>query len=57
MKNKQLIYHQIKYLNILFDFNFKIIFRASKINIKIDALIYIFDFYFKDDDEKIRQQH
>ena len=55
MKNKQLICRQVKYLNILFDFNFKIIFRTNKINIKINALIYIFDFHFEDDDEKIRQ--
>ena len=57
MKNKQLINRQVKYLNILFNFNFKIIFRTNKINIKIDVLIRIFDFYFKDDNKKIRQQH
>ena len=57
MKNKQLIRCQIKYLNILFNFNFKIIFRADKTNIKIDVLIYVFNFYFENDDEKIRQQH
>ena len=57
MKNKQLIRRQIKYLNILFNFNFKIIFRTSKANIKIDALIHIFDFHFENNDERIRQQH
>ena len=57
MKNKQLIRRQVKYLNTLFNFNFKIIFRADKINIKIDALICMFDFHFEDDDERIRQQH
>ena len=57
MKNKQLIRYQIKYLNILFNFNFKIIFRASKINIKTDILICIFNFHFEDDDERIRQQY
>ena len=57
MKNKQLIRRQIKYLNILSDFNFKIIFRADKTNIKADALIHMFNFYFEDDDERIRQQH
>ena len=57
MKNKQLTRRQVKYLNILFDFNFKIIFRANKVNIKVDALIHIFDFHFKNDDERIRQQH
>ena len=57
MKNKQLICCQIKYLNILFDFNFKIIFRTDKANIKIDALIHMFNFHFENDDERIRQQH
>ena len=54
MKNKQLIHRQVKYLNILFDFNFKIIFRTNKTNIKIDALICMFNFYFKNDNERIR---
>ena len=57
MKNKQLTRRQIKYLNILFDFNFKIIFRTDKANIKADALIYMFNFHFENDDERIRQQH
>ena len=57
MKNKQLTRRQIKYLNILFDFNFKIIFRTNKANIKADALTHMFDFHFEDDDEKIRKQH
>ena len=57
IKNKQLIRRQVKYLNILFDFNFKIIFRTSKINIKVDALTRMLDFHFEDDDERIRQQH
>ena len=55
MKNKQLTRRQIKYLNILFNFNFKIIFRTNKVNIKIDILICMFDFYFENNDEKIRQ--
>ena len=37
--------------------SFKIIFRVNKTNIKINALIYIFDFHFKNDDERIHQQH
>ena len=57
MKNKQLICRQVKYLNILSDFNFKIIFRTDKTNIKIDALICMSDSHFEDDDERIRQQH
>ena len=54
MKNKQLTRRQVKYLNILFDFNFKIIFRANKTNIKADALTYMSDFHFENDDERIR---
>ena len=57
MKNKQLTRRQARYLNILSDFNFKIIFRADKANIKADALTCMFDFHFEDDDERIRQQH
>ena len=55
MKNKQLIRCQVKYLNILSDFNFKIIFRINKTNIKINVLTRMFDFHFKNDDERIRQ--
>ena len=57
MKNKQLIRRQVKYLNILFDFNFKIIFQTSKINIKINALIRMFNSHFENNNERIRQQH
>ncbi len=39
MKNKQLSQWQVNYLNILSKFNFQIIFRSDKINIKINALI------------------
>ncbi len=38
MKNKQLTWQQANYLNILLKFNFQIIFRSDKINIKVDAL-------------------
>jgi len=38
MKNKQLTQRQANYLNILLKFNFQIIFRSDKINIKVDAL-------------------
>ena len=57
MKNKQLTYRQVKYSNILFNFNFKIIFRADKTNIKADALTCMLDFHFENDDKRIRQQH
>ncbi len=39
MKNKQLTWWQANYLNILSKFNFQIIFRSDKINIKVNALI------------------
>ncbi len=39
MKNKQLTRCQVNYLNILFKFNFQIIFQLDKINTKVDALI------------------
>ncbi len=39
MKNKQLSQRQVNYLNILLKFNFQIIFRSGKINIKVNALI------------------
>ncbi len=42
MKNKQLSRWQVNYLNILLKFNFQIIFRSDKMNIKINALIRMF---------------
>ncbi len=39
MKNKQLTRCQVNYLDILFKFNFQIIFQSDKINIKVNALI------------------
>jgi len=39
MKNKQLTRRQVNYLNILFKFNFQIIFQSDKINTKVNALI------------------
>ncbi len=39
MKNKQLTRRQVNYLDILFKFNFQIIFRSDKINTKVNALI------------------
>ncbi len=38
MKNKQLTWWQVNYLNILLKFNFQIIFQSDKINIKVNAL-------------------
>ncbi len=42
MKNKQLSRWQVNYLNILLKFNFQIIFRSGKINIKVNALTWMF---------------
>ncbi len=42
MKNKQLTWYQVNYLNILFKFNFQIIFQSDKINTKVNALIRMF---------------
>ncbi len=39
MKNKQLSWQQVNYLNILLKFNFQIIFKSDKINTKVNALI------------------
>ena len=39
MKNEQLSWHQVNYLNILSKFNFQIIFKSGKMNTKVDALI------------------
>ncbi len=41
MKNKQLSQWQVNYLNILLKFNFQIIFKSGKINIKVDALTWM----------------
>ncbi len=42
MKNKQLSQQEVNYLNILLKFNFQIIFKSDKINIKINVLIKMF---------------
>jgi len=38
MKNKQLTWQQVNYLNILLKFNFQIIFQSDKTNFKVNAL-------------------
>ena len=42
MKNKQLTWCQVNYLDILFKFNFQIIFQSNKMNTKVNALIRMF---------------
>ena len=39
MKNKQLTQRQVNYLNILFKFNFQIIFQSGKMITKVNVLI------------------
>jgi len=41
MKNKQLSRWQVNYLNILSKFNFQIIFKSGKMNIKVNALTWM----------------
>ncbi len=42
IKNKQLSWWQVNYLNILSKFNFQIIFKSDKMNTKVNALIRMF---------------
>jgi len=42
IKNKQLTQRQVNYLDVLFKFNFQIIFQSGKMNIKVNALIRMF---------------
>ena len=44
IKNKKLTHQQIRYLDILLEFNFQMIFWAGKINDKVNTLIQIFNF-------------
>ncbi len=54
MKDKELSRHQMRWVQKLTDFNFKIMYRSDKQNIKIDALTCWADFVFKNlDDERI----
>ena len=43
MKNKELTHWQIRYLDILSEFNFQIIFQSDKVNDKADTFIRIFN--------------
>ncbi len=57
MKNKELSRHQMRWVQKLADFNFKIMYQSDKQNIKIDALTRRADFVLRDfDDERIRYQ-
>ncbi len=57
MKNKELSRHQMRWVQKLADFNFKIIYWSDKQNIKINALTRRADFVLRDfDDERVRYQ-
>ncbi len=54
MKDKELSKHQMRWVQKLADFNFKIMYQSDKQNIKIDALTRWADFVFRDlNDERI----
>ena len=44
IKERDLNRYQTRYLNILFEFNIKIIYYLKSQNVKTDAFIYIIDF-------------
>ncbi len=55
MKDKELSRRQMRWVQKLTDFNFKIMYRSEKQNIKINALTRRADFVLKDpDDERVR---
>ncbi len=57
MKDKELSKHQMRWVQKLADFNFKIMYWSDKQNIKIDALTRWADFVSKDfDDERVWYQ-
>ncbi len=57
MKDKKLSRRQMRWVQKLADFNFKIMYRSDKQNIKIDVLTCRADFMFKDfDDERVQYQ-
>ncbi len=57
MKNKELSRRQMRWVQKLADFNFKIMYRSDKQNIKVDALTRWADFVLRDfDDERVRYQ-
>jgi len=57
MKNKELSRRQMRWVQKLADFNFKIIYQSDKQNIKINALTRRADFMLRGfDDERVRYQ-
>ncbi len=57
MKDKELSRRQMRWVQKLADFNFKIMYWSDKQNIKINALTHQADFILRDfDDERVRYQ-
>ncbi len=57
MKNKELSKHQMRWVQKLADFNFKIMYQSDKQNIKINALTHQADFMLRNfNDERICYQ-
>ncbi len=57
MKDKELSRHQMHWVQKLADFNFRIMYRSDKQNIKIDALTHQADVVLKDlEDKRVRYQ-
>ena len=57
-KKRDLSRRQIKYLNMLFEYNIKIIYRPGSQNLKVDVLIRMIECKFIDlKNERLRQQH
>ena len=58
MESKELTRRQARYLDILLEFNFQIIFRPGRNNSKADTLIRMLDFALLDSsDERVKHQH
>ena len=54
-EGRDLSKRQIKYLNMLFEYNIKIVYRSNLQNLKINALIRIIEFKFiNSQDERLR---
>ena len=57
-EKRDLSRRQIKYLNILFEYNIKIIYRSRSQNLKINALIRIIECkLINPQNERLKQQH
>ena len=55
-KERDLSKRQIKYLNMLFEYNIKIVYRSGSQNLKADAFIRMIEFKFINfQDKRLRQ--